>query len=180
MAVALSSTQTVNMKRIALYLVGALTVFSANACASSAQSYKPNIETAARIPAEQLPRVPACTGLPDEVRQTSLFAQRELVASVEPLSGTLSFGKVTMPKPRGARVILRALPGVTEQWLERIAACHLQTYEASKFSAADEPLSVVSAQAEVRSVSGGFAIDVTSESRDGALEIQERASRLTL
>jgi hypothetical protein len=68
----------------------------------------------------------ACVGLADADRDMSPFAHREDIASVQPVT-TKSGGGKSGPSGRmtGAVVALRAVPGMTAQWLQRVIDCHV-------------------------------------------------------
>lgn len=118
----------------------------------------------------------ACVGLSPDDRDMSPFLHREDVASVAPLN-TQQVGK-TAPRLVGATIVFRAVPGLTEERLQRIVACHLARNASVGHNAPEMPycpLVPKGAAAAVSSVGGGFAVAVRSEDSGGAQEILRRS-----
>jgi hypothetical protein len=62
-----------------------------------------------------------CRGISPQERGHSPFAHRTAIAEVIPHHAGKSI--------RGVRIILRPVPGLTQQWLEQAIACHRAEYE---------------------------------------------------
>jgi hypothetical protein len=115
-----------------------------------------------------------CAGVTGETVRHNLFQE---VVATERLDGKHRIGaRNWVQRPLGARLFVTAQHGVTEEWLERVAHCHVSGYTSA--GSERDPLTVPGAVVHVRPVHGGYAIDVTAESFAAAREIQERASRL--
>jgi hypothetical protein len=65
----------------------------------------------------------ACAGVPEDERQLGLQAHPERVDRVEPLRAALN-AKSMFTKVVGTTVYVRATPGVTTEWLQRVVDCH--------------------------------------------------------
>ena len=124
----------------------------------------------------------ACGGLGPSDRDESPFAHRDDVVGVEPLVSTITSSKGPTKHVDGASITLRAVPGLTAEYLQRLVSCHLPR-NASRGFARDEmsfcPLAVKGASATVASASGGFRVDVRGDGEDAIKEIVRRADALT-
>jgi len=140
-----------------------------------------------------------CAGIPEADRDLSPFYHREDITAVEGLKWeTTSNGhsvyapKVVQVQPiekevlgtdlLGARITFRAVRGMTGEWLQRVVDCHLAR-NAVVGAASDQtmsfcPLAVPHVTAKVTSTGTGFAVDVTSEIGDSALQVVKRAREL--
>jgi hypothetical protein len=148
------------------------------AACSPAPRPAPTVARASEISAAQLPTVASCNGLTEEERRTPLF--KTDLAGVEPLTQEQRVGaRNRFDRPAGARLLLAARPDRNAQWLERVASCQAEMYQASGQSAADEPLSVPGARVErVRELKGGYAVEIKADDWDAAREIRARAESL--
>ena len=128
----------------------------------------------------------ACAGLAEDDRDISPFAHARDIASVSELrqeKTSQSLTKQVVGGTTGARIVLRAVPGLTEQWLQRIVDCHLARnaalgHEAASTEMAFCPLTLRAAQARVSALDSGFAVDVRSDDPEAAKEIWQRAQLL--
>jgi hypothetical protein len=123
----------------------------------------------------------ACKGVPDPERNVRLLTNRQDVVAVGEIKPDDSLFQDSSPDPRaGARVLVVAEPGVTAEWLERIAECHIAQNAARGYpqSAASSPLDVKGAAVHVSSVGDGFAVDITSYDWKAGREILRRARTL--
>jgi hypothetical protein len=89
-----------------------------------------------------LPR--ACAGVPEDERQLGLQAHPERIDRVEPLRAPLN-AKSMFTTIIGTTVYVRATPGVSTEWLQRVVDCHRLA------SGGDVPAAVVPAH-------DGFAV----------------------
>jgi hypothetical protein len=126
----------------------------------------------------------ACVGVPDVDRDMSPFDHREDVAGIAPYnapSPNTAGLKQQTNRLRGAVVTFRAVPGMTAEWLQRVADCHVAR-NASMGSDMPEmaycPLAVKGARAKVASTGNGFAISVESDDSTAAQEILRRSQAL--
>lgn len=125
----------------------------------------------------------ACAGVSDEDRDTSPFAHVADIRSVAELKGEgqSRTGKVKTERTIGATITLNAVPGLTEEWLQRIVTCHLARNAAVGHDMAEMPYCPLvprGAQASVRSVGDGFAVDIKADDSEAAAEIWRRAQQL--
>lgn len=125
----------------------------------------------------------ACGGLSDDDRDTSPFDRREDIVSSEPLQSTGTGGK-TGPTQRlvGASVTIKAVPGLTKEYLQRLVNCHSSRNASMGFAMAEMascPLSVKGANATVESAGPGFRVDIRADDSQAANEILRRAKALT-
>jgi hypothetical protein len=122
----------------------------------------------------------ACVGLADADRDMSPFAHREDIASVQELV-TRTGGKSPSSRQTGAVVVIRAVPGLTAQWLQRVVDCHLARNAAVGHDLAEMPYCPLvpnGVTATVAPTDTGFAVSVQSEDPTVAREILRRAQGL--
>ena len=123
----------------------------------------------------------ACVGLSDDDRDTSPFAHREDISSVEPLTDNVSSGKGQYARMAGAVITFRAVPGMTAQWLQRVVDCHVARNAALGHDVPEMPycpLVPKNVAAQVTATSAGFAVAVRSDDVDTAKEVLRRARTL--
>lgn len=123
----------------------------------------------------------ACAGLSEADRDMSPFAHDTDIASVSQLKAEKKLGKATSQVDVGATIVFRAIPGLTQEWLQRTVDCHLARNAAVGHDMAEMPycpLVPKGAKASVRSVGDGFAVDVQSDDPAGAAEIWRRAQQI--
>lgn len=107
----------------------------------------------------------SCVGIAESDRDVSPFAHRDDIRSVQPLQDTQQVGKGTVSRQVGARVIFRANPGMTAEWLQRLVDCHLARAAAAGNEMPEIdycPLMLKGVTAQVSSVGDGFAVDIGS------------------
>ncbi len=120
----------------------------------------------------------ACAGLPEEDRDVSPFEHDADIQSVTLLQEERRVGKTTTKRDAGATIVFRATPGLTAEWLQRVVSCHLARnaavgHDMPEMSAC--PLVPEGAQAKVRALGAGFAVDVHADDPKTAAEIWRRA-----
>jgi hypothetical protein len=126
----------------------------------------------------------SCSGISEADRDSSPFSHREDIASIEDSNeATTAYGGRPQVQGRliGARIVFRAVPGMTKEWLQREVDCHLarnQVVGESDPSMAFCPLAVAHVSASVSSTGNGFAVDVTSNDPDSIKEVVRRAQAL--
>jgi hypothetical protein len=107
-----------------------------------------------------------CAGIPLEERDLGPFAHHDQLERVEPLLDR-AFAKAPPNVPSGATVHLRATPGVTVEWLQRVIDCHLAHHAvvgATPASHASPMFAPEPPEISVRSTGGGFIIIIRSSS----------------
>ncbi len=121
----------------------------------------------------------SCAGIAEQDRDISPFAHGD-VQTVSPLQEDAQ-GQAGDTVTTGATIVLRARPGLTAEWLQRVVDCHLARDAAAGYVMPEMPncpLVPRGAQATVRSTRGGFAVDVRSDDAQTAAEILRRAERI--
>lgn len=124
----------------------------------------------------------ACVGVSEADRDTSPFAHRADISTVSKLDEEKVVGRNRVTHDTGATVVFRATPGLTAQWLQRVVNCHLARASAVGHDMPEMPYCPLvpnGAQATVREVGSGFAVDVRSDDSAGAAEIWRRAQLLS-
>lgn len=123
----------------------------------------------------------ACVGLADADRDMSPFAHREDIAGVEEIVSTSGGGKLPTSRLVGARVLLRAVPGMTAPWLQRVVDCHLARNAALGHDLTEMPycpLVPKDVSARVAEHGAEFAVEVTSSDPAVVQEIARRSKGL--
>jgi hypothetical protein len=123
----------------------------------------------------------ACVGINPSDRDISPLEHVEDISSVEPLKERIGMGKSSSEQMAGVVVTLRAVPGMTAEWLQRVADCHLAR-NASLGHVVPElpncPLVPKGIEARVTSTGNGFAVTIRSNEDEAAKEVLARAQRL--
>ncbi len=122
-----------------------------------------------------------CAGLSEADRDQSPFSHREDIASVEELTEEVLVGRTRTRRTVGARVVLRAVPGLTAEWLQRVLECHLARNASLGHDVPEMsycPLVPNGARVDVHSAGDGFAVDVRAESEEAIAEVVRRARGL--
>ena len=126
----------------------------------------------------------ACAGIDPDDRDISPFDRTEDLAGVQPLEEEISPSAPSQGRPRkqttGAVVMFRARPGMTAEWLQRIADCHIARNAALGHVAPEMPscpLVPKGVEAHVTSTGDGFAIAIRSDDPAVAKEVLDRARR---
>lgn len=134
--------------------------------------------SAALVAAEQK----ECSGLSEEDRDIGPFYHREDITSVTVIDEQGSGGYVSPSrKITGAKIVFRALPAMTAEWLQRVVDCHLARAAALGHDMPEMgycPLVLEDAHASVSSTGDGFAVYVTSDNPRTVKEIIRRAEAL--
>jgi hypothetical protein len=123
----------------------------------------------------------ACAGIDEDDRDMSPFYHREDIASVSAAEETITAGKGSSTRKSGARIVFRAVPGLTAEWLQREVDCHIARSAALGHSMPEMaycPLVMKDVKAKVSSTGDGFAVEVTSADPKMVEEILRRAQAL--
>ncbi len=123
----------------------------------------------------------ACAGLSPDERDISPFYHREDITSVSVLEEPVRLGRQAGKRKAGARIVFRAEPGMTVEWLQRVVDCHLARNAALGHDVPEMaycPLVPEGVKARVHPMGGGFAVDVTSDDASTVKEIIRRAEML--
>jgi hypothetical protein len=118
----------------------------------------------------------ACYNVPDADRLAGpLTADR--VSSVEVIRDHGVFPKGQLV-PVGVRVYLLAEPGLTQEWLGRVVACHMAHIAVSGEQAHLSPLSVPGSSVSVSPTGTGFEVTVMSKNTEVARAIVQKGVAL--
>lgn len=131
----------------------------------------------------------ACAGLAEPDRDISPFYHREDIDRVEriqrevppPGGGTTPLQPSLSEPPIGARVVFRARPGMTAEWLQRVVDCHIARWGAlggADPNAPSCPLALRGVSATVLPVRGGFAVEIVASDQATAAAVIGRAEAL--
>jgi hypothetical protein len=117
----------------------------------------------------------ACAGVPEDAGSQGLFPYRDEIERVEPYKVEVSSKEPA--RLAGATLVLRAEPGLTAEWLERLLECHL----ARRVPCPDGescPLEVGPLHVDARSAGPTFIVDVRARDPETAREALRRARAL--
>lgn len=123
----------------------------------------------------------ACADLAAEDRDISPFAYTADVVAVDALTVTHGAGKTGSIETVGAVVTVRAVPGLTAEWLQRVVDCHVARAASLGHAAPgmpDCPLVPAGVSAKVASTGSGFQVEIRSADGEAAGEVLARARRL--
>lgn len=136
----------------------------AGACSSSSAT-RPT-----RLPIES-----ACTGLSDADRLAAVDGIKSNVSGVDQILVSPCC-KAPLMRPSGATLYVRAIPGATAEWLERVVVCDAKVQGAAPACAGRQcPVALSGERVSVSAMRGGFAIAVRSDDVQTAQHIWERA-----
>ena len=123
----------------------------------------------------------ACAGLSEADRDISPFEHREDVVNVAPLFETRSLGRGSAQQEVGIIVTVRAVPGLTQEWLQRLVDCHLARAAALGHSMPEMPHCPLVPhgvdRVAVTSAGGGFEVAIHT-SAQALPEVRRRAAGL--
>jgi hypothetical protein len=122
----------------------------------------------------------ACYGVPASQWDGSPILAAQTLRGVQEIKPDAPVSEAETVVPRaGARLLLRATPGMTAEWMQRIAECHMaQVAAAPPWTLTSSPLDVKGALVSVQSSGDGFTVDITSPDIKVARDILNRAKAL--
>lgn len=125
----------------------------------------------------------ACVGIAAHDRDMSPFEHVEDITAVQPLVEERRSGPKgpAVTRVAGAEVTLRAVPGLTAEWLQRLVDCHLARNAALGHVVEEMPncpLVPRGAMASVSSTGDGFTVSIRADDDAAARDILARAERL--
>ena len=123
----------------------------------------------------------ACAGVPAKEREMGLLAYRDAITSVAPLSEDRLVGKIKVRDTKGAVIGLRATPGISVPWLERVNGCHVALVGSGRLAGNDpasDPFLIPGTTVSAAEVYAGYAVSVRGSNKDSAQEISRRTSAL--
>jgi hypothetical protein len=123
----------------------------------------------------------ACAGVAPDDRDMSPFSHRGDILGVSPLENAVK--SKHQRRIIGATVVFRPVPGLTAAELQRLVDCHLARnatigYETASTEMERCLLTQRGAQASVRVLEAGFAVDVRADDPFAGQEIWRRAQAL--
>ena len=121
----------------------------------------------------------ACRGVPTAEWTAASLTNPRNVRAVQEVKPELPVSETeTVVQRWGARILLGAQPGMTAEWLQRVAECHMAQVATANVALTQSPLDVRGALVSVQSAGDGFAVDVTSRDPKVGREILARARTL--
>ena len=123
----------------------------------------------------------ACAGIAENDRDISPFWHIEDIARVERLTVPDLSGDLPADRTVGAKVVFRAVPGMTAEWLQRVVDCHIARNSALGHKVqnmSDCPLVPRGVSAGVESTGDGFSVSIRADDIATAKEVLARAERL--
>ncbi|HVJ18262.1 MAG TPA: hypothetical protein VM686_22740 [Polyangiaceae bacterium] len=124
----------------------------------------------------------ACEGILEEDRDTNPLQHREDITSVTTIEESPPPAMDVPDETRtvGAKIVVRARPAMTAEWLQRNVDCYMARTGAGPTTPdmVDSPLSLDDIDATVTSTGDGFAISVTSDDKRVVKEIIRRSEAL--
>ncbi len=133
-----------------------------------------HVEAARRLREDE---AAACAGIADTDREQGPFVHPNELTGVEVLRDRGAFPKGPL-QPVGIAVYVRAEPGMTQQWLGRVVACHRAYVAAVGQGRFGSPLTVPDADVSVSATQVGFRVSITSRDIDAARSVVERGREL--
>jgi len=121
--------------------------------------------------------VDICAGVPARERELGLLAFRDNIVSVAPLNEFHYAGKAKYLRTEGAVIRLRATPGISVPWLERVNGCHIAMMGSSQLAeneAAMDPFAVAGTTVAATEVYAGYVLSVRGASVESVQEILRR------
>lgn len=117
-----------------------------------------------------------CSGIPAKERELGILAYRDAMSASQPLKESEQVGKTKIYRNRGVVFGVRAQPGMTAPWLERIASCHIELAAAGRLATtgATDPLLVPGTTVRVEEAGTGYLISVRVPNDDSASEVTRR------
>ena len=124
-----------------------------------------------------------CTGVPVKEREMGLLAYRDAIVSVAPLKEEYFVGKIKTSRSEGAVIGLRATPGITKPWLERVNGCHVALVGSGRMvgnDAVSDPFAVAGTSVVAVETFAGYVLFVKGVNAETTQEISKRLYALLL
>jgi hypothetical protein len=122
-----------------------------------------------------------CTGVPAKEREMGLLAYRDNIVSVTPLNEFRFAGKAKYSHTEGAIIRLRATPGLTVPWIERVNGCHVAMAGAGRLTGSEvamDPFVLQGTSVGASETYAGFTLSVRGTSVEAVQEILHRSYAL--
>ena len=122
----------------------------------------------------------ACVGVPELESSGAPLLNPTDIRAVQEIKPDTPVSETETVVPRGgSRILLRAQPGMTAEWLQRIADCHTaKVAVTSPLALTSSPLDIKGVLVSVQSMGNGFAVDITSPDVKVSKEIQTRSQAI--
>ena len=170
---------TIKVRRlITVAIVGAACSMTASAygeTGASSANGKPSASQYAAV-ADDI-----CAGVPARERELGLLAFRDNIVSVAPLNEFHFAGKAKYLRTEGAVIKLRATPGISVPWLERVNGCHIALAGAARLAESDsamDPFLLTGTTVAATEVYAGYVLSVKGTSVESVKEILQRSYAL--
>lgn len=127
------------------------------------------------------PRVASagCASLPEDGLVDNFYAPGSVYAA-EPIKQRMFHARALQPtRTVGAKLYVRAQPGVTQEYMERRLSCHAATGVAVHGNDPLHPSRGSVADVDVKSAGGGFAVHVVGSDSEAGREIWNRARSMS-
>src|SRR5579872_5840995 len=125
----------------------------------------------------------ACAGVPAKERELGLASYRDAIAGTAPMHERVQLSKsVTVEQQVGVQIAVRAQPGLTAPWIERVATCHAALATSGQLEsrdAKDDPLAVPGVSVTVAEAATGFVVSVRAPNANVAEDVNSRALAMT-
>lgn len=162
------------VKYLAMIGMGGTLAATVAGCATTAEGPA----TAAMTPrvAEQI-----CVGVPAKERQLGLLAYRDAIGGSRTLKETEQVGKAKLIHDRGVAIEVRAQPGMSAPWLERVASCHIALAASGQGTVAmntSDPLLVPGTSVRVEEAGMSYVVSIRVGDGNAATEVSRRARAL--
>jgi hypothetical protein len=122
----------------------------------------------------------ACARIAAQDRDTSPFQHREDIEGVESIDVPIG-GRSGGFYAHGVSIRLRAVPGMTVEWLQHVVDCHMARNASMGYAMpemSDCPLMLKNITATVTSTGRGFDVAIRGDDVDTVREIRRRAQAL--
>jgi hypothetical protein len=164
---------------LAVVAIGGGSAIGAGGCAGTLAS-QPKIPSAAQYAAIA---DDVCAGVPAKERDLGLLAYREAIVSVAPLNEDSFVGKIKVSNTEGTVIGLRALPGISIPWLERVNSCHVALVGSGRINGSEtvaDPFAIPGSMVSAAEIYAGYVVFVRGMNHDAAMEISRQANALLL
>ncbi len=123
----------------------------------------------------------ACVGVPAKEREMGLLAYRDGIVNVTPLQEDTFAGKIKATRTEGAVIALRAMPGISVPWLEKINLCHVALVGSGRLpenEMAMDPFAIPGTKLGATEIYAGYELSVRGVNHDMSQEILRRSTAL--
>jgi len=118
-----------------------------------------------------------CAGVPAKERELGLLAFRDSIVSIAPLNEFKYAGKAKYSHTEGVVIKLRATPGISVPWLERVNSCHVAMATAghlSGYDAASDPFILSGTTVAASEVYAGYVLSVRAANYNAVQDLLQR------